>query len=599
MTTSTSRREFFIQVSSVSAVLAAGPVLSACGGSDEPTVAPPPIPVAFNFGVASGDPLEDSVILWTHAQAQSSTSPVELSYEVSTTSDFAALVTSGKVTASESSGFTAKVEARGLAAGREYFYRFKSAGGTSAVGLTRTLPAGSASEVKFAVFSCALYSEGFFNTYDAAAKSDAKYAVHLGDYIYEYGSEPNKFGNTDAIALGRVTRPANDIVSLADYRTRYALYRSDPDLKNLHARMPWVTVWDDHEFTNNAYVNGAENHNPTAQGDWQTRKNIAAKAYHEWMPIRTLDASNLLKIYRRFDFGNLFTLHMLDTRIEGRDKQYDAFGDTDGGTARYIAGITPNANGLRSDAARKMISTTQQDWLTSGLLASKTAWQFLGNQDIMARMWLPTSVLQAQASAASNPAGVQKAIAEYLSAKATRAAAGAAALTPLQAALLNTTSNPQLPFNLDAWDGYPSNREAILQTVKSLNKNLIVLSGDSHNGWCTRLTTLAGEKVGVEFATASVTAPGFESAGLGSLASSLDGSALVPQLGNAAIGAGLGLIDDLNYCDTVRRGYLLVTVNSSAVKAEFIYVSTVKSTSYTVATGRTINVSSSGAITYA
>jgi alkaline phosphatase D len=599
--TSNSRREFFIRISSVSAVLATGSVLSACGGSDDPapTPSPAPSPVAFNFGVASGDPLADSVILWTHAQPQSGSAPVELTYEVSNTAHFAALVTSGKVTASDSTGYTAKVDAKGLAAGKDYYYRFKSSGGTSAVGLTRTLPVASASEVKFAVFSCALYSEGFFNTYDAASKSNAQYAVHLGDYIYEYGSDPKKFGNTDAVTLGRVTSPANDIVSLADYRARYALYRSDPNLKVLHAKMPWITVWDDHEFANNAYVNGAENHNSVTQGDWIARKNIAAKVYHEWMPIRTPDTANLLKIYRRFDFGSLFTLHMLDTRIEGRDQQYDNFGDTDGGIKRYTDGLTPNTAGVRTDAARKMISTTQQDWLTSGVTASKATWQFLGNQDIMARMWFPASVLQAQAAAATNPAGVQKAITDYLGAKATRFAAGAAALTPAQTGLLNASTNPRLPYNLDSWDGYPSNREVILQTIKAQNKKLVALSGDSHNGWFTNLTTLAGDKVGVEFASSSVTAPGFEAFGLGSLASSLDGSALVPQLGNGAIGAGLGLIDDLNYCDTTKRGYLLMTVTNDAVKGEYIYISTVKSTTYTAAVGKTITVPASGLVVYA
>jgi alkaline phosphatase D len=127
----------------------------------------------------------------------------------------------------------------------------------------------------------------------------------------------------------------------------------------------------------------------------------------------------------------------------------------------------------------------------------------------------------------------------------------------------------------------------------------VVLSGDSHNGWCTNLTTLAGERIGVEFAGASVTSTGFESAGLGALGSSLDGSALVPQLGNAAIGAGLGLIDDLNYADTIRRGYLVMTVTAASVRAEYVYVSTVKATAYTTVVGRTITVSATGATTYA
>jgi alkaline phosphatase D len=291
---------------------------------------------------------------------------------------------------------------------------------------------------------------------------------------------------------------------------------------------------------------------------------------------------------------------MLDTRIEGRDKQYDAFGDADGGTARYVAGITPNTLGVTSDSTRRMISTEQQTWLTNAMNNSKAIWQFLGNQDVMARMWLPASVLQAQAKAATDPTLVQKAISDYLAAKATRAAGGVAALTPTQAGLLNTTSNPRLPFNLDGWDGYPSNRESILQTVKAQKKKLVALSGDSHNAWFTNLTTLAGEKIGVEFAGSSVTAPGFESAGLGALASSLDGSALVPQLGNTAVGAGLGLIDDLNYSDTIRRGYLLMTVTADAVKGEYVFVSTVKVKTYAATVGKTITVNATtGAISYA
>ena len=606
MTEATNRRAFLLKAA---AAAAAASSVVACGGSDSVAVASSP--AQFTFGVASGDPLSDRVILWTYAKVPDSNAAVPLTWQVATDSDFNAIVSSGQVDALEANAFTAKVDAAGLTAGASYFYRFRDALGTSStVGKTRTLPPAGVASVKLAVFSCSLYSEGFFNVYAEAAKSDALYALHLGDYIYEYGSDPAKFGSKDGVALGRVAVPVNDIVTLADYQARYAQYKADADLQALHAKMPWITIWDDHEFANNAYVNAAENHNPATQGDWLTRKNIAAKVYHEWMPIRSPDPANLLKIYRRFEFGRLLSLHMLDTRIEGRDRQYDNFGDADGGIARYVAGITPDANGLRPDAARQMMSKEQQSWLTSGLAGSTATWQFLGNQDIMARMWFPGSVLQAQSVAttaptAANQAAVSAAINAYLTAKAVRATAGAAALTPTQAALLNTRTNPTLPYNLDAWDGYPANREAILSTVKSLNKNLVVLSGDSHNGWFTNLTTLAGVKVGVEFATASVTSPGFESVGLGGLAASLDGSALIPQLGAAAVGAGLGLVDDLNYADTIRRGFLLMTVTAASVKGEYVYVDSVKSKTYVAGVGKTITVAAPatpgamGAIAYA
>jgi alkaline phosphatase D len=595
--------DFLVKSSSSALALAAVGSLAACGGGGDATPAPAPAPAppaptpaVFAFGVASGDPLTDRVILWTHAKAPASTGDVALTWEVATDAAFAKVVRDGTVMATEAASFTAKVDVTGLTAGASYFYRFRDAtGASSTVGSTRTLPAADVASIKFAVFSCALYSEGYFHAYDAAAQSDALYALHLGDYIYEYGSDPKKYGNS-SIPGNRVTSPANDIVTMNDYRTRHALYKSDLNLQAAHARMPWITVWDDHEIANNGYVNGAENHDPATQGDWVTRKNIAAKVYHEWMPIRTPDPANLLKIYRRFDFGSVFTLHMLDTRIEGRDRQYDNFGDADGGIARYLAGLAPAANGIRPDASRQMMSAEQQDWLTGGMNASTAAWQLLGNQTIMARMWIPASVLT---TVAGDPAGSAAAITAYLTAKATRAAGGAAALSPTQAALLDPAINPRLPYSLDSWDGYPAQREAILQTVKTQGKRLVTLSGDSHNGWFTNLTTLAGDKVGVEFAGTSVTSGGFEGAGLGALASSIDGSALVPQLGNAAIGAGLGLVDDVNYCDTTRRGYLLMTVTPAEVKGEYVYVSSIKEPTYSAAVERTVTLAATAAGTAA
>ncbi len=577
------RREFLIRSTSTLAVVATtGTTLVACGGGAA---------AEYKYGVASGDPLADRVIIWTHAKMISFKEDVELTWQVSTSPKFERLVASGKIESKAKTGYTNKVDVTGLKPGTTYYYRFfdqfKS---TSPVGTTRTLPAANVASVKFAVFSCTLYSAGYFNAYDAAAKSGAEYAVHLGDYIYEYGSDPAKFGNSNAVALDRVTSPANDIVSLDDYRTRYALYRADPQLQALHAAMPWITVWDDHEFANNAWVDGAENHNTATQGSWTTRKGFAAQAYHEWMPIRTPDASNLFKIYRRFDFGNLFTLHMVDTRIEGRDRQYDSYGDADGGITRYVTALTTG-----SDASHRMMSATQQNWLTSGMAASTATWQIMGNQDIMARMWFPGSVLQAQATATVNPTpanqqAVLQSISDFLTAKATPAGYR----TPTQVALVSASTNPRLPYNLDSWDGYPIQRETILQTIKAQGKKLITLSGDSHNAWFTNVTTLAGDKVGFEFAGSSVTSPGFESAGLGGLASSLDGTAVAPGVQ----GTGLGLIDDLNYADTLRRGYLLMTATGAAVTGEFVFVDTIASKTYVAATGKTVTVNATGVVSY-
>ena len=602
MSENANRRDFLVKTA---AVLAAGSSVVACGSGGDDT--PPPGPIAraqFAYGVASGDPLSDRVMLWTYAKVAGSNESVALTWQVASDSNFTTLVNSGQVDALQANGFTAKVDATGLTAGATYHYRFRDAAGTtSTVGTTRTLPAAGVASVKLAVFSCALYPAGYFNVYADAARSDALYALHLGDYIYEFGAGPAQYGNQDAVALGRVVSPANDLVSLADYRQRYAQYRSDADLQALHARMPWITVWDDHEFADDAYTEGAANHLAATQGDWLTRKQAAARAYHEWMPIRPPDPANLLRIYRRFDFGSLLSLHMLDTRIEGRDRQYNSFGDSDAGLTRYLAGLI-RINGVLRDASRRIMSTEQQDWLTSGLSTSTAAWQFLGNQDIMARFWLPASVLRKLVVALATPSPatlseVMSATNDYLSAKAIRAAAGPGALSLAQQALLDPILNPRLPYNLDAWDGYPANRDAILNTVKNLNRNLVVLSGDSHNAWFSRISTLAGDKVGVEFAGSSVSSPGLESVGLGGLAASLDGSALVPQLGASAIGTGLGLVDDLGYAETSRRGYLLMTVTAASVKGEYVFVDTVKSRTFQASIGKTITVTSSGKVAYA
>jgi alkaline phosphatase D len=578
--TVTSRRNFLTKSATLAAVTGSA-TLVACGSSSSDLP-----PAQFLYGVASGDPLTDRVILWTHAKRPNSEVDVNLTWQIASDYGFTSIVNSGTLVATNSAGNTAKVDATGLTAGNTYYYRFTDeTGAVSPVGTTRTLPAATVSSVKFAVFSCTLYSAGFFNVYESALSSGAQYAVHLGDYIYEYGSDPSKFGNTDAtttpsgtaVSLGRVVAPANDIVSLSDYRTRYALYRLDPNLQALHAKMPWITVWDDHEFANNAYMTGAQNHDPLTQGDWITRKNIAAKVYHEWMPIRTPDSTNLLKIYRKFDFGSLFTLHMVDTRIEGRTKQaYAWYGDPFDAKvqpyawADYSAGLTPTG-GVYPDAANKMMSDTQFAWLTGNINSATTTWQIMGNQDIMAKLWYPAAVVAANAQGAT---AFQTAVGTYLTRKAGNPA--------------NTASDVKLPINMDSWDGYPIHRETLLQTIRAGGKKLVVLSGDSHNAWYNDLRTIDGTtKVGVEFATTSVTAPGYESAGLGELAPYIDGSAVAGGVN----GTRAGLIDDVNYVETKRRGYLLMTVTASNVKGEYVFVDTVRSKSYAASIGKTVTVS--------
>jgi alkaline phosphatase D len=549
-----SRRRFVIKMTSVAAVLASGGALTACGGD----VRFNGEQVAFNFGIASGDPLSDRVVLWTHART-STDATIDLTWQMAADAGFGIVLASGAATASKDSGFTAKVDATGLSPNTEYFYRFLAPNNSSsAVGRTRTLPVGDVSEVKLAVFSCSDYPAGIFNAYDAVSSFDAQFSLHLGDYIYEY--KDGVFPPTAAAVAARVSAPATEVVTLADYRARHALHKADPYVKALHARMPMIAIWDDHEFANNAYMDGAENHDPVTQGSWAARKAAASRTYHEWMPIRAPDANNLLKIYRSFDFGKLLSLHMLDTRIIGREHQPDRTLDADG---RDIA--DPAFLPFAFDRNKQMLGTEQQAWLDAKMSASTATWQILGNQTVMGRVLLPASVLT------STPPLSTASVTAYLTAKAT----APALQTQAQKDLLDPSKNPKISFNFDNWEGYPNARDALLASagkLKAAGKKFLVLSGDSHNAWFNQLTLPDGTQVGAEFAGTSVTSPGFESV--------FPPAVVAPATLAATI---KNLVDDINYIDTARRGFMLITVTAAAAKGDFVYVSSVTSSSYTIA----------------
>ena len=468
-------------------------------------------------------------------------------------------------------GFTAKADATGLVAGTPYFYRFINATATSPVGRTRTLPT-TASSLKLAVMSCTNYPAGFFNVYSEVANSDAEYALHLGDYIYEYAS--TGYASSTAATLGRVSAPVNELLTLADYRTRHAQYKSDPDSKNLHALKPMIAIWDDHEIANDAFKDGAENHTPATEGTWVARRAAALQAYHEWMPIRT--GADKAKIYRSFDFGKLVSLHMLDTRLIGRDEQID-IADLAGLKGAAAQG---KAYSTFTSPTRQMMGKDQMDWLTTQMASSTATWQVLGQQVLMARMEFPVSVLAAlnstDTSAAAQAAG-NKAVTDYIVAKNTPAAYRTAA----QTGLMNTTLNPKLGYNLDAWDGYPVARETLLLTALQLKKRLVVLAGDTHNAWHNHLTlmgltnpALAGTKVGEEFGTSSVSSPGLE-------------EYLVTLKPEEIKAIFEGVVDDLKWADASQRGYLKMTFTATEAKGEWFFVNTISNRTYTSALGKT------------
>jgi alkaline phosphatase D len=540
----------------------AGLPLAGCGGGGGDDGAPG-VAVVFSHGVASGDPLSDRVILWTRVLAQNTTDGRDLpvTWEVASDAAFATLVASGGATARASSDFCVKVDAAGLQPGTRYWYRFKAYGAVSPPGRTKTLPVGDVARVKLAVFSCANYPTGYFNVYaEAVKRADAEeydVALHLGDYLYEYG--PGQYASGNAQALGRVVEPQQELVALADYRRRHAQYRADADLQLLHARLPMIAVWDDHEIANDAWQGGAQNHQPATEGDFAARRAAAVQAWHEWLPVR--DGADPLTIHRGFDFGSLMTLHMLDTRVIARDEQLDY--------ADYLTASGLDSGRFQADMARAdrtLLGATQGQWLQARMQASTATWQVLGQQVLMGRMDIPSPILFE-----ANAPGTGVTVSQYAAIVA-KAQNDPASLTPQEQAVLNA---PSLPYNLDAWDGYPVARESLLATARQLDKNLVVLAGDTHNAWANDLLDGAGRQVGVEFATSSVTSPGFED--------------YLPNENPQQLAAALTqLIGPLVYADTSRRGYMVVTATATECRCDWIFVSTILSREYTATVAQSL-----------
>ncbi|REL25493.1 alkaline phosphatase [Thalassotalea euphylliae] len=551
-------RRAFIKASMAgfgTAVISTG--LMGCSDDDDKALELPIIPVAFNHGVASGDPLDNAVIIWTRVTPLSAVDSVSVSWQVATDAEFNDLVHNGTTDAQVESDFTVKIDLQQLAANTKYYFRFASGETFSPVGMTKTLPVGAVSQVKLAVFSCANFPAGHFNAYNSAAKRDDLDAViHLGDYIYEYGD--GGFATQNAAAIGRPLPADNntECITLEDYRKRYALYRSDPDLQQLHQQVPFITVWDDHEITNDAWRDGAENHND-GEGDYQVRKAAGLQAYFEWLPIRPMTASDYERIFRSFQFGDLVNLHMLDTRLLARDEQlaYQDFIDPTTGQLD-AAGFT-----AAMSADRSLLGAEQLGWLQAGLTASSATWQVLGQQILMGRMNVPAELLAGFAN--PSPALLQT-FGELAQIKG-RISAGDPTVTDAERARVAV----EIPYNLDAWDGYAVEREVVLGTANALNQNLIVLAGDTHNAWANNLKDRQGNSVGVEFATAGVSSPGLESF------LSIP-EAFVPQAEQAL----QVLVDDLQYVNIANRGYMVVTFTEQAATTEWVHVDTVASNSY-------------------
>ena len=486
----------------------------------------------FLHGIASGDPLHDRVILWTRVSGVA-LERIELTWQVATDPDMRRVVTTGSTVTGPERDYTVKVDVVGLDPATEYFYRFAWAKELSAVGRTRTLPDGSPEAARFAVVSCSNYPYGFFHVYkEIAADETLDAVIHLGDYFYEYGM--GGYATEYAEALGRVPDPLDETVSLSDYRARHAQYKLDPDSQAMLAMHPLIAVWDDHEVANDAWRGGAQNHEEE-EGSYLERVRSAVQAYFEWMPIRGTANGVDTRIFRRFDYGDLASLLMLDTRLFGRDAQPDAGGETD-----------PEVVGRRmQDPNRRLLGSEQEGWLADELANAGTTWQLIGQQIMVAPTRSPdlTPLIDLE----SNDGLSRDELEQYIAV---------------------SKSNP--PMLLDTWNGYPIAREAFLATLATHAANPVVLSGDLHTSMAADLVPHQADlPVAVELMTTSVTSPGFDQ--------------YLPQVRpNAVRDATLELNPMLKYMETSRRGWLRVSVDRERCVAEWNLVDSVHSPEYKV-----------------
>lgn len=326
----------------------------------------------FYHGVASGDPLSDRVIIWTRVTPQNQ-DPVEVNWKVSTDPYLINIVQSGSYVTDADRDYTVKIDVEGLEPDTIYYYGFSALMANSLTGRTKTTPVGEIDRVRLGVVTGSNYQWGRFNAYaNLAKRNDLDAFIHTGDYIYEY--ESGHYAHPDL--QKRDHFPDKELLELDDYRQRFSQYRLDKDLMRLHQQLPVIAQWDDHEHANDSWVNGAENHTPETEGDWDTRLEASLQAYSEWMPIR-MNNPHDRNIYRSISYGNLLDLFMTESRIVGRDEQLRAKGATGEIDESELY-----------DPDRSLLGEEQFNWLVDGLTSSTAQWKIVGTSVMMSQLFM-------------------------------------------------------------------------------------------------------------------------------------------------------------------------------------------------------------------
>ncbi|MER7413593.1 MULTISPECIES: alkaline phosphatase D family protein [Streptomyces] len=408
----------------------------------------------FTLGVASGDPLPGSVVLWTRLAPKPYESGsglpnarIAVEWEIARDARFRRVVRRGRTTAHPEFDHSVHVEAGGLAPGSVYHYRFRAGGHTSPAGRTRTAPEAGArlDQLRLAAVSCQAYHDGYYTAHRHLAEEDVDLVFHLGDYLYEYAVDAHGGARkyTDRTLPEIFNR---ETTTLEDYRLRYALYKSDPDLRAAHAAHPFLVTWDDHETENNYADDTPEDGGPAEE--FLVRRAAAYRAYWENQPLRRPQRPRGpdMQLYRRLRFGTLAQFDILDTRQYRSDQAY--------GDGAHHPG--PESE----DPKRTMTGAAQERWLIDGWRTSRTLWNVVPQQVTFSER--------------------------------------------------RTDSTPAYKVSMDAWDGYPASRERLLAGAESAGvRNLMVLTGDVHKHYAYDIKRDFGDQksrtMGTEIVATSIT----------------------------------------------------------------------------------------------
>jgi phosphodiesterase/alkaline phosphatase D-like protein len=511
---------------------------------DEEAAAAPARNGVFGYGVASGDPTPDAVVIWTRATPPTRPGdapalpgsgmgrPLEVTWEVARDERFRHVVRRGRRRTSPTSDHTVKVDVDGLAPYTRYWFRFRAAGQTSVVGRTQTAASGPhLHALRLALVSCSNYTGGYFTAYRAiAARDDLDLVLHVGDYIYEYGNGADRYG-PDALIGTRDGVPATETIDLRGYRLRHALHKADPDLQAAHARHPWITIFDDHEVANNSWNDGAENHTPVVEGDFARRRRAAYEAYLEWMPFRLPEQRRVphegIRFFKRFTFGPLADLMVLETR-QNRSRQVDVPGFTSQGGG-FIPVGDPAIDAQLADPGRHLPEPQQLGWLERATASTDHRWHLVANQVVLAPVRWPGAVLGA-------PASLQL-------------------------------------INSDQWDGYQADQQRLLEHLAAQPAaagDTLVLTGDIHSTWAIDLPAGVVDgtyrPAGVEFVTPSVTSDGFYEIAMGQFAGQPAEVVVAATRGaTAAVAATNPWVRQL---DGIGHGFTIVDVTPDRVQAD-------------------------------